>query len=430
MTLGRLLFAGVSAIFALVLVGVEAIYVRNAQHYLQQQLEAHAQETATSLALTLGAMLTEPDAALAATVVNPVFDRGQFESIRLVSPEGRLVTERRLARRDYDTPAWFRGLFPIARPHGEALVSSGWKQLGRVEVTLHPAFAYRQLWSVAGETAALLLALYAMALLATRWVLRAILKPLARVERAAIAISNREFVELPQESRTTELRRVVAAMNALSAKVREAIAQESARMQRYLREAYQDHVSGRLNYGGFVQRAKTLVHGENEVAAGTLALVALRGVEEINRARGREVGDALLRALGEVLAREFEGRVPLVGRQDGAAFYAFVPELRGEDAARWMRGVMAEVRASHGLAAAGVVCFSETRPALDELEQWADSALGQALQSGSDMVLLDFDPREGRARPIAEWRATIEEALAAHRIAVVAQDVRALPGER
>lgn len=430
MTLGRLLFAGVSAIFALVLVGVEAIYVRNAEHYLQQQLEAHAQETATSLALTLGATLGEPDSALAATIVNPVFDRGQFASIRLLTPDGRLLTERHLARQDYDTPAWFRGLFPIEKPRGEALVTSGWKQLGRIEVTLHPAFAYRQLWSVAGETAALLLALYLIALLATRRLLGAILEPLARVERAAIAISNREFVELPQESRTSELRRVVTAMNALSSKVRDAIAQDSARMQRYLREAYQDHVSGQLNYGGFVQRAKTLVHGENEVSAGTLALVALRGVEEMNRARGREVGDALLRALGEVLAREFEGRAPLVGRQDGAAFYAFVPELRVAEATRWMRGVMAEVHASQGMAAAGVVCFSEARPELDELEQWAFSALNQALQSGSDMVLLDFDPEKGAARPIAEWRATIEEALGAHRIAVVAQDVRALPETR
>ena len=54
MTLGRQLFIGLSIIFALLVLGIESIFVQNARTYLQQQLEAHAQETATSLALSLG----------------------------------------------------------------------------------------------------------------------------------------------------------------------------------------------------------------------------------------------------------------------------------------------------------------------------------------------------------------------------------------
>ena len=57
MTLGRLLFAVISAVFFLLLVGIETIYLRSAQHNFQLQLESHAQDAATSLGLSLGILL-------------------------------------------------------------------------------------------------------------------------------------------------------------------------------------------------------------------------------------------------------------------------------------------------------------------------------------------------------------------------------------
>ena len=54
MTLGRQLLLGISLLFALMLCGIEYIHVANTRDFLQNQLRTHAQDTATSLALSLG----------------------------------------------------------------------------------------------------------------------------------------------------------------------------------------------------------------------------------------------------------------------------------------------------------------------------------------------------------------------------------------
>ena len=145
MTLGRQLFIGLSIIFALLVLGIETIFVHNARHYLQQQLESQEQETATSLSLSLGQGMREPDPALAATFINPVFDRGHFASIRMQGLDGKSLVTRELGGVVDSVPAVFMHLLPFDAPTGEALVSSGWRQLGRVLVVAHPRFAYQQL---------------------------------------------------------------------------------------------------------------------------------------------------------------------------------------------------------------------------------------------------------------------------------------------
>ncbi len=208
MTLARQLFIGLSIIFALLVLGIESIFVQNARNYLQQQLESHAQETATSLALSIGQGMKQPDAALAETFINPVFDRGHFASIRLVGVDGRALVSRELGSVPDEGPALFRRLMPLEAPMGQALVSAGWRQLGRVVVVVHPRFAYGQLWHTALQTLLWLAALYLIALLAMRRFLRGILSPLLKIEQAALAIGRREFGEVKLAAGTRELQRV------------------------------------------------------------------------------------------------------------------------------------------------------------------------------------------------------------------------------
>ena len=213
MTLGRQLFIGLSIIFALLVLGIETIFVLNARHYLQQQLEAHAQETATSLALSLGQGMSAPDAVLAETFINPVFDRGHFQSITMRDVAGKTLVARELENVRDEVPDWFTRLLPLDAPTGEALVSSGWRQLGRLLVVVQPRFAYGQLWHTAWESLAWLAVLYACALLAMQRYLQGILRPLKRIEQAALAIGRREFGEVRLDTRVRELQRVGTAMN-------------------------------------------------------------------------------------------------------------------------------------------------------------------------------------------------------------------------
>ena len=114
MTLFRQLLLGVSLLFLALLAGVEAIYLANSRVQLQDQLASQAQDTATSLALRLATLRSLEDAALVEVLVNPVFDRGYFREVRVVSPAGDVIVRKALPVAQGEVPDWFTRLFPIA----------------------------------------------------------------------------------------------------------------------------------------------------------------------------------------------------------------------------------------------------------------------------------------------------------------------------
>lgn len=437
MTLARQLFFGLSIIFGLLVIGIETIYVQNVRHYLQQQLEVHAQETATSLALALGQGMKAPDAVLAGTFINPVFDRGHFSSIRLIGVDGQPLVSRELGSLPDGVPAAFMHLLPLQAPTGEALVNSGWRQIGRVIVAVHPHFAYAHLWHTAWETLAWLTVLYACALLVTRRFLRGILRPLAAIEQAALAIGRREFGEVRLETRTVELRRVGAAMNDLSVKVRDAIAHESARADRLHKEAFEDPLTGALNRRGLLQQAQNLLVGDMAISAGGLAFVTLIGLDEINRSLGSAKGDELMKQLHEVVSAPHAGDPPVIGRWQGASFAVILPNLGLAAAGAWGDAVTTRVAAllreqsfpAQITVAAGLAHFEAQHPAWIDLEREAGQALAEAMQQGDiDCVVRRMVAGSTHAPSADEWRQRIEEALRTGGIVLYAQRVFALPG--
>ncbi len=437
MTLGRQLFIGLSIIFALLVLGIETIFVQNARRYLQQQLDAHAQETATSLALSLGQGMKAPDAALAETFINPVFDRGHFASIKLLGVDGRPMVTRELGSVPDEIPAAIKRLMPFDAPTGEALVSSGWRQLGRVLVVVHPRFAYGQLWHTVLETLAWLLVLYVLALLAMRGFLGGILRPLKAIEQAALAIGRREFGEVRLEAGTRELQRVGFAMNELSVKIRDAISQESERADRLYQQAFQDPLTGALNRRGLLQSVRSLLSEEVEVSSGALAFVSMIGLEEINRSFGAAKGDELVQELGEVVGSQSEGDAPIVGRWQGASFAVLLPNRDLAAARAWGDAVCSRFAAlmreqsvpADISVAAGLAHFDAQHPAWADLERQAGQALAEAIQKReAGCVVRPMAAGSTDARSAEEWRERIEGALRSGNVVLYAQRVFALPG--
>lgn len=437
MTLARQLFIGLSIIFALLVLGIETIFVQNARRYLQQQLDANAQETATSLALSLGLGMKAPDAALAQALINPIFDRGHFASIRLLDVEGKPIVVRELADARDEIPAPIKNLLPFDAPTGEALVSSGWRQLGRVMVVAHPGFAYGQLWHTMLETLAWLIALYVLALLSMVRFLSGILRPLEAIEQAALAISRREFGEVKISARTRELQRVSHAMNELSVKLRDAISKESARADQLHQEAFHDPLTATLNRRGLIQQVQGLL-SEGGVSSGALAFVSMIGLEEINRTLGAAKGDELVRQLGEVVGALHLNAPGVVGRWQGASFALFMPNRDLVSAGEWgnsicsrFSGLLREQSIPVDVAvAAGLVHFDAQHPSWADLERQAGQALAEATQRGeaSCCVVRPMAVGDSDARSADEWRGLIEQALASGSMVLYAQKVFVLAG--
>ena len=438
MTLGRQFLSGTALVFAALLFGIEAIYVSSAKSSLEEQLDAHANETATSLALSIGSRSSALDETLLNIMVNPVFDRGHFDSISVVDAAGRVLFDRALGSDyDIDVPRWFVLLVPIHGPRGEALISAGWKQLGKVVVKVSPEYAYKQLFDTATATLAWLLALFALALVAMRFYLADILKPLREIEKAAAAISNRQFVAIKTTPRTRELQRVTEAINSLSAKVRDAMAEESARAERLRKEAYEDGLTGQLNRRGFDHAVQAALDDQVGVISGALAIFAMGGLEEVNKAFGLSRGNEVLRELADALAApRAEGTSStdpaedaIVGRWQGPNLAAFVRNASADSAAQWADGLcrrFAEELHRAGLpgsvtVAAGLAGFSGGEETdLKELGQRAENALAQALSRGTGGAVTG---NPDAPAPKMDARAEVEEAIAAGRVELLFQRV-------
>ena len=427
MTVGRLLAVAISATFLLALVGVEAIILRSAQGHLQRQLESLSQDAATSLGLSLGVLLRGGDPALAETVINPAFDRGHYERIEYVSASGERIVSRQLRAREGNYPEWFARALHLHAPTAESFVSAGWQQAGRVRVTVHPRFAYEQLWGTARDTVILLMLVYAAALLVLQLVLRSVLRPLKAVEQAAQAISARRFVTLGLRPRTRELARVVEAMNSLSLKVSEALDAEARRAERLQVAAYQDPVTGLPNALGFSARFETRYEGEDEAFGGVLALVDLADLGGINREIGSERCDDLLRTL----LHEMDGTAVQAGgsaaRWAGAVTMLALPQLRAGAAREALGTLRARIQALLGAAGlpghARVYCggaeAAGERPSLQGLVRGAQDALRKARETAQAVVVLEAEQAADAApddRP-----QVVRAALAERRLRLVGQ---------
>jgi EAL domain-containing protein (putative c-di-GMP-specific phosphodiesterase class I)/GGDEF domain-containing protein len=426
-TVGRLLAAAISALFMFALVGVEAIHLRSAQRHLQQQLESLAQDAATSLGLSLGVLLRGGDPALAETVINPAFDRGHYQRIEYVSAGGERIVSRHLPAAEGDYPAWFARAFRLHAPTAESFVSAGWQQAGRVRVTVHPRFAYEQLWGTARDTVILLVLIYAAALLVLQLVLRNVLRPLRAVERAAQAISARRFVTLRVRPRTRELARVVDAMNSLSRRVRETLEVEVRRAERLQIAAYQDPVTGLPNALGFSARFETRYEGEEAGFGGVLALVDLVDLGIINRQLGAERCDQLLRTL----LHEMDGTAVQAGgsaaRWGGAVTVLALPQLRAGEAREALIALRARVQALLGKAGLGehdhVYCggaeAAGERPSLQSLVHGAQDALQRARETAEGVAVLE--PERSPDTTPDDRPEMVRAALAARRLRLVGQ---------
>lgn len=437
MTLFRQLIIGISILFFVLLAGVEAIYLSNARAQLQEQLSSQAQDAATSLSMRLAALGSMQDTVLVETLVNPVFDRGYFEEIRIVSASGEILVRKSLVPGTGDVPAWFVTLFPIRAPGAQSIVSSGWRELGRVVVVSQPHFAYRQLWFTGLQTIAWLLLGYIVAVAAASAFLSMLLRPLREIERAAIAISEKDFITISLMPRARELSRVVTSMNEMSARIKEYIAEEATRAEGYRREAFIDPLSSLFNRRGFDQQLQSLIHSYGDIYSGALVLVEIRGFGEFNAKVGYRRGDEVLALLAKALVAACGSRSVVCGRMGGAAFSVAVVNVEPPA----LQELVEEICRRIGVAITeqgldgdlhfdcGATRWEGALPELPALLAVADHAVAQAGGKGAnEWAIENFD--QAASMGSQAWRAQIEECIADNRIAIFSQEAFGIAGRR
>lgn len=431
MTLFRQLFIGTSIAFLLILAATETIYIRNAHKYLQEQLTSHAQDSATSLGMVLPTPLADGDMVRVELTVNALFDRGFYQSIRVLNVQGETLVLKTLSPTPAEVPQWFVDWQALEAPSAESLLTKGWRQLGRVVVSSHPNFAYKQLWRTLWESILWLTLLYVLALVALHSFLTRILKPLHAIEEVAHSISQRDFKLINTIPRTRELRSVVAAINSMSNKLRGIIEHEVQQAVRFRHESNVDALTGLENRRGFESQMEVLLEGGLNLDSGVMYMLQLADFQGFNSRNGFQRGDTLLKEIAAVLMAVEGPKEVMKSRVNGSTFAIVIHNIDRADADQYgaqvcvaVSGVLDVLKGDHPLTFGfGGVYFSGQTVSLPSLMSQADMAALQSLSQGKGQCVMHTLTEDDHSKGSQYWKQLITSAIAEHRIALFKQPV-------
>ncbi len=430
MSMYRQLWLAIIVSMLLALTGSLFASMLSARAYLQSQLSIKNADNAAALALSLSQ--SEPDPVSVELTVSALFDSGHYELIRVVDPNGGTIVERSAPAGDLGAPDWFANLLPIAATPGEAQISDGWKQFGTITLVSHSRFAYGALWNNVIQMALALSFACVVGGYLGSLILRRLKRPLQAVIEQATAITERRFVTI-EEPTVPELRQLAAAMNTTVIRLKSMFEEEAARLDAVRREANCDSLTGLANRDHFLARLRETAFAEH-AAGGTLFIVRLADLAEINRQSGRVATDDLLRRCGAVLNEVAAGESEaLAARLNGADFALLAPHLASLQATaeRLLQRIAQE--AAHFLPGRTNVWLGGGR--FDRgIEPGAilaqvDAALAAAEGDGRNGLRL-VDMRSGEETPKSadEWAATIRNALDKRWVRLVSFPVARLDG--
>lgn len=433
MSLIKQLWLATVLVMAIAFSGSMVVSVLSARHYLEQQLQVKNIDNATALALSLSQLPKDP--ITVELQIASQFDAGHYQFIRITAPNGEVLVERVYAGTQEGAPQWFMALFPLHIAPGQALVQDGWKQYGTLQLASQQSYAYTSLWNGTLE----LLAWFMLGAVLTGVVgsrlLRFITKPLLEVVRQAMGITERRFLTIA-EPRTPELRSVTRAMNDMVERLKVMFGDEAARLESLRQKVNRDAVTGLSNREYFLSHLKGVLSNEHESATGSLVLVRMPDLNELNAKLGHQQTDALLRNIGTELYASGNQRVgQRAGRVKGSEFAIICPhhvtaaEAGKEILDRLTHNVLPQWSGKvPDLFHVSAVRYQRDQ-SMGDLLSSADQALAVATGKGPN-TLHTVDDKDAKPAVAAEqWRTLLTEAVAGGRLVLNFYPVMAQDGQ-
>lgn len=432
MTLYRQIIIFTLLLFLLLFTGTWLAKLESTRTFLMTQLESHAQDTATSLGVSLSQHFANGDMPAVETLINAVFDRGYYMEIRLTDTDDKVLIEHTLDVAIENVPPWFIRHVQINTPDATANVMKGWFQMGTIYVKSHPGYAYKTLWETTTRMSWWFVITGLLVVVAASLGLRLLLKPLQRVEKQAEALCNKQYNVQEDLPRTRELRRVVEAMNRMTVKVRDMFDEQVGIAERLREYAYRDPLTGLGNRRYFESQIKSHLESSESKKKGIVVLIQICDLEQLNQQMGYQAGDELLKRVAQELRETTVGacNCALARRLSGGGFGIYLPDAAPMDASpvaetivsRLSRLAAERITLSDNVAHVGTAGF-DVPVSFERLMSSADLALRTAQQAGPNRWHLESITDRSEDMPLGEqkWKAAIEQALEKGEIAFYTQ---------
>lgn len=434
MSLLRRLWISVVVAMTVVLVGAFTVSLLTARSYFEQQLSAQASDGAVSLALSMSQQ--SKDVATMELLVTALFDGGHYRQIRFTDPSGRVLVERTQEDTAEGVPAWLISLVPLEARPGQALVSDGWRQVGKVNVLAARSYAYRSLWRGSLQLGSVMLAIGLFWAMAVSMLLRWVRRPLDEMAEQAEAIGAGQF-RVIDEPRVLELQSMARALNRMSERVRMLFAEQAGRIALLRDEGSHDSGTGLLNRAAFNGELRRVLSDPDVTPGGCLAVLRIADLVVLNQKLGRARTDEWLTAVAEVLRVGLEeGDDVALGRLGGAEFGVLVPGLGLADGRAMLERLCSAVVALDlelddgayrlRLDAAAVAYRRDDTPGA--LMARVDSALMRAEAEGCIVAEPGGSPLPIPVPGAEGWREMLEAALSRHEFTLTSYPVLSVEG--
>ena len=430
MSLLSRLWISIGALLLTVFAVTLTVFGVSGSNTLQQQLAVETENTARSLAQVLSleaeaSSLERLDPVIVQLRLSPFTDLSEFQSVELRDPTGEVIFRSQNTPVTPTAPIWFVELFEVETFPVSAPVMLGWDNW-ELSLTPHGGGVYDELWTATKRSAFAMMAAFFVAGIIGQIILSRLLQPLSNVVTQASGIGQRRFTQI-EVPKTTEFAAVARSMNELSRRVQTMLADEAQSLQSKKASAELDETTGLLNRNVFVDQLKTKLSREDAESSGSIALIRLVGLAEMNREYGRKTVDDLLSEVGvqlNSLSNESNyGSYFSIGRMNGADLCATAStESNAKNLADTLQRITTSVLKKYdidpkfGVAAA---CMEfEYGDGIGNLFSAMDNALAQSeLQAGAPVVPAQHTNTSGDPRSKQQfWQTHLSNALSENRL--------------
>ena len=316
----------------IIVISVISFFVRiitdvdTTRQYLQTQMASHAQDTATSLGLSISPYLEDDSIMIAQTMATAIFDSGYYKQIKFTDAENEVIFDLINPKRVESVPNWFISTVKLNAPSMQSELNNGWIMAGTLEVTSHVGQSYLTLWEHTKRSFygsfLLLVASLAVAFL----ILRAVFKPLKAVENQARLVTRKRFTLNNEIPVARELRTVTKAINNMIMNLQSTFDSLTKQTQALTEEVYIDPLTGLGNRKSFDNHFNSVVDSICDEAPITAMMITLPSLTNINKTVSYQDGDEHVIEVANILKTIFgELTNAKVFRLNGSTFSALAP---------------------------------------------------------------------------------------------------------
>ncbi|WP_166111561.1 EAL domain-containing protein [Pseudoalteromonas sp. Z9A5] len=300
--------------------------VDTTRNYLQTQMGSHAQDTATSLGLSISPYLDEDSLMIAQTMATAIFDSGYYDEIKFTDSQNIVVFDLQNPKRVESVPNWFIALCRLNAPTMYSELNSGWIMSGVLEVTSHTGQSYLTLWEHTKRSFYSSLLLLMASLVVAFLILRTVFKPLKAVENQAHLVTRKRFTLNEEIPIARELRIVTKAINNMVINLQSTFESLTKQTQKLAEEVYIDSLTGLGNRKSFENHFHSVVNTISKDSSISAMMITLPSLTNINQTVSYQDGDAHVRdvsvTLIDIISHLTNSKV---FRLNGSTFIALVP---------------------------------------------------------------------------------------------------------